>query len=216
LLIERARLMGALPDDGAMLAVVGTEADVTGEIGRHGVELGAVNGPRQVVLTGERRAIVAAQADLKARGIGAQLLTVRQGYHSRHMEPMIGAFSRAAEATSFGPQPTCTFVSGVSGGVAGPELATARYWIEQIRRPVLFRAAAQAAEREGARVVIEVGPRGLLIAANVDSGRDRVADQPASGQTRAGSASSECGAGVGAGRARGMARGLSRRSLRAH
>jgi acyl transferase domain-containing protein/SAM-dependent methyltransferase/short-subunit dehydrogenase/acyl carrier protein len=164
LLIERARLMGALSDDGAMLAVVATRAEVADIVARHRVEVGAVNGPRQVVLTGERGAMVAAQAELKARGVAAQLLTVRQAYHSRHMEPMIAAFEQAAATTTFCAEPTATFISGVSGGVAGKEIAGAGYWTDQIRHPVLFGTAAQAAEREGAGIMIEVGPRGLLIA----------------------------------------------------
>ncbi|ACB75246.1 type I polyketide synthase [Opitutus terrae] len=164
LLIERARLMGELPEDGAMLAVTGTEADVEEILARGDVELGAVNSPRQVVLTGERRRIEAARAELKARGVRAQLLAVRQGYHSRQMEPTLPAFRRAAAATAFRSERTCEFVSGVTGDVAGAELGTADYWVKQIRQPVRFGAAAAAAERAGAQVVIEVGPRGLLIA----------------------------------------------------
>ncbi len=164
LLIVRARLMGALPEDGAMLAVPAGEADVAAVLARHRLEIGAVNSPRQLVLTGERGAIAAAEADLRARGFRAQPLAVRQGYHSRHMEPMLGEFGRAAAAVRFGHAPVAEFVSTVSGKVAGAELATAGYWTEQVRQPVRFAAAIEAARRAGAELLIEVGPRGILIA----------------------------------------------------
>jgi epothilone polyketide synthase D len=164
LLIERARLMGELPEDGAMLAVSASEAEVADVMARHRLEPGAINSPRQVVLTGERKAIAAAEAELKARSIRAQALTVRQGYHSRHMEPMLGAFGRAATATKFNATRTAEFISSVSGRVTGAELATAEYWTAQVRQPVRFGAAVEAAQRAGAELIIEVGPRGILIA----------------------------------------------------
>ncbi|HVU25846.1 MAG TPA: SDR family NAD(P)-dependent oxidoreductase [Opitutus sp.] len=164
LLLERARLMGELPEDGAMLAVSASEAEVADAMARHRLELGAVNSPRQVVLTGERGAIAAAEGELKARAIRAQALTVRQAYHSRHMEPMLGAFGRAATATTFGATRAAEFISSVSGRVAGAELATAEYWTAQVRQPVRFGAAVEAAQRAGAELIIEVGPRGILVA----------------------------------------------------
>lgn len=164
LLIERARLMGALPEDGAMLAVSASEAELAEVMARHRLELGASNSPRQVVLTGERQAIAAAEAELKTRSIRAQALTVRQAYHSRHMEPMLGAFGRAAAAAKFSGTRTAEFISSVSGRSAGSELATAEYWTSQVRQPVRFGAAVEAAQRAGADLIIEVGPRGILIA----------------------------------------------------
>lgn len=164
LLIERARLMGELPETGAMLAVSASEADVAEIMARHRLEPGAINSPRQIVLTGERAAIAAAEAELKARNLGAQALAVRQAYHSRHMEPMLGAFGRAAAATMFNAARTADFISSVSGKVAGPELATADYWTAQVRQPVRFGAAVEAAQRAGAELIVEVGPRGILLA----------------------------------------------------
>jgi acyl transferase domain-containing protein/NAD(P)-dependent dehydrogenase (short-subunit alcohol dehydrogenase family)/SAM-dependent methyltransferase/acyl carrier protein len=164
LLIERARLMGGLPEDGAMLAVSASEAEVAEVLARHRLEPGAINSPRQIVLTGEKTAIAAAAAELKTRGIRTQALAVRQAYHSRHMEPMLGTFGRAAGATKFGAASTAEFISSVSGRVVGAELATAEYWTAQVRQPVRFGAAVEAAQRAGAELIIEVGPRGILLA----------------------------------------------------
>ncbi len=165
LLIARARLMGALPEDGAMLAVQAGEAEVAGLLARHGVELGAVNSPRQVVLTGANTAIRNACEDARGMGWRAQLLPVKQGYHSRQMEPMVAEFRRMAEAVPFGTEPAaCRFVSTVSGRMTAGELATANYWVEQIRRPVRFGLAMETLRAEGIDIVIEAGPSGVLVA----------------------------------------------------
>jgi len=165
LLIARARLMGALPENGAMLAVSGGEADVAPLLARDGVELGAVNSPRQVVLTGASPAIHAAADEAKRLGLRAQLLAVKQGYHSRQMEPMLAEFRRVAEAVPFNAEPAvCRFVSTVSGRVTGAELSTVDYWVEQIRRPVRFGDAMKTLRAENIELVIEIGPRGILVA----------------------------------------------------
>jgi acyl transferase domain-containing protein/acyl carrier protein len=167
LLIKRARLMGALGDGGAMAAVPGTLEDVAAVRAKHGVELAAVNSPRQVVITGERGAVDAAVADLKGAGLLAQALEVNQGYHSRQMEPMLADFGHAAEAMipSGAPETRLSsrFISTVTGAPANIELATADYWIRQVRQPVLFAEALRALNAEGIDFLLEVGPRGVLV-----------------------------------------------------
>jgi acyl transferase domain-containing protein/acyl carrier protein/ubiquinone/menaquinone biosynthesis C-methylase UbiE len=165
LLLARARLMGALPENGAMLAVSAGEAEVAPLLARDGVELGAINSPRQVVLTGTSAAIQAAADEAKRLGLRAQRLAVQQGYHSRQMEPMLAEFRRVADAVPFNAEPAaCRFVSTVSGRVAGAELASAGYWVDQIRRPVRFGDAMTTLHAENIDLVIEIGPRGILIA----------------------------------------------------
>jgi 3-oxoacyl-(acyl-carrier-protein) synthase/acyl carrier protein len=63
LVLSRGRLMSALPAGGAMLAVQAAEEDVALP---EGVSLAAVNGPRSVVLSGERDALEALEASLDA------------------------------------------------------------------------------------------------------------------------------------------------------
>ncbi|MBJ6622767.1 acyltransferase domain-containing protein [Streptomyces sp. DHE17-7] len=52
----RARLMEALPDGGAMIAVQATEEDVRKHL-IDGVDIAAVNGPRSVVISGAAEAV---------------------------------------------------------------------------------------------------------------------------------------------------------------
>ncbi|MBM3851836.1 MAG: SDR family NAD(P)-dependent oxidoreductase [Verrucomicrobia bacterium] len=162
LLLARARLMAATGATGAMAAVHGTEADVAGVLARTGLELAAVNAPRQIVLTGERSAVQAAVAELRAAGLRVQMLEVCQGYHSRQMEPMLAEFGMFARNTVFGA-PRGRFISTVTGHAASAELADAEYWVRQVRQPVRFAEAMNALRAERIDLLVEIGPRGTLL-----------------------------------------------------
>jgi acyl transferase domain-containing protein/acyl-CoA synthetase (AMP-forming)/AMP-acid ligase II/acyl carrier protein len=163
MLLARARLMAGLGETGAMAAVPVPAEDVAAVIARHGVELAAVNAPRQVVLTGERGAIRAAVEELRGAGIAAQLLEVKQGYHSRQMEPMLAEFRRTAARIPFA-RPRLEFLSTVSAGVETDAAADAEYWVRQIRRPVRFAEAMRVLADRKPDLVVEIGPRGVLAA----------------------------------------------------
>jgi acyl transferase domain-containing protein/acyl carrier protein len=163
LLIARAQGMGALAETGAMVAVSATATEIESIAAAAGVEIGAYNAPRQIVLTGARDAVTTCADSLSKRGLRTVPLAVRQGYHSREMEPMIPAFKIAAKATVFRSS-QCEFISSVSGLNADAQVATAEYWIQQIRQPVLWSTAIKTLQASGADLVIEVGPRGLLTA----------------------------------------------------
>ncbi|MFX3681342.1 MAG: type I polyketide synthase [bacterium] len=163
LLITRAQKMGALGEHGAMIAVAAAPDGLGDSIAATGAEIGAYNTPRQFVLTGDATAVKTCAQKLAAHGLPTIPLRVRQGYHSRQMEPMMAAFKTVAQTVVFS-SPQCDFISSVSGQLAGADLETADYWTQQIRRPVQWFRAVESLQKSEVDVIIEMGPQGLLTA----------------------------------------------------
>ncbi|MGV9856878.1 SDR family NAD(P)-dependent oxidoreductase, partial [Streptomyces sp. NPDC003442] len=166
--------MQGLPAGGAMASVqAGAEemgqalVDLRAQSGGLGgvVEVAAVNGPDQVVVSGEEAA-VARVAD-HWRGLGRKVkgLRVGHGFHSALMEPMLDSFRRVLEGLSFAP-PRLTVVSNVTGRPAeAQEVCSPEYWVRHVRRAVLFGPGVEWLAEDGQVTrFVELGPDGVLTA----------------------------------------------------
>ncbi|MET8748103.1 SDR family NAD(P)-dependent oxidoreductase [Streptomyces sp. NPDC004728] len=174
----RASLMAELPGDGAMAAVEGDEAEVRARL-MPGVDVAAVNGPRAVVISGDRDAVAEVARSFSQQGRRTRELDVSHAFHSEHMEPMVERFSRVLEEVEYAP-PLVPMVSTVTGGpVEAAEVCTPAYWVRNVREPVRFADAVGAVRESGAEVLVEVGPGGVLsaLARETDDG-DRAAYVP--------------------------------------
>nr|ADM46356.1 polyketide synthase [Streptomyces sp. CS] len=166
LVAARGRLMQALPEGGAMIAVEATEAEVAPLLAetRGVVGVAAVNGPRALVLSGAEDAVLAVAGRLAQDGHRTRRLSVSHAFHSALMEPMLDELRAVAARLRYRPG-TVPVVSTLTGALAEDGLlSTPEYWVDQARHAVRFADAVTALRDQGVATHLELGPGGVLSA----------------------------------------------------
>ncbi|SFR26265.1 Acyl transferase domain-containing protein [Lentzea waywayandensis] len=144
---ERARLMQALPQSGAMFAVKATEAEVRKHLTAQ-VDIAAINGPNDIVIAGDE-----ATARAIAQNWEHKQLRVSHAFHSPLMEPMLDDFRNAIKHIDFHKPRIPIHTSG--------DVTTVGYWVDHVRNTVRF---TENVEKIGEATFIEIGPTGVLSA----------------------------------------------------
>ncbi len=164
LIAERARLMSLLPRDGGMAVFFAREDELREALLACGetLSLAALNGPRQTVVSGSLEALDQLCATLSAKGIRHKRLNVSHAFHSPLMAPMQDAFAAFVASQQLTP-PGMDLVSNLTGTLAGAEIATPAYWRDHVRQPVRFLESMQTMAQQGIQVVLEIGPRPVLL-----------------------------------------------------
>ncbi|MFB9459379.1 type I polyketide synthase [Streptomyces antimycoticus] len=163
LVAARGRLMGALPEGGAMVAVGAGEEEVRPLL-VEGVDIAAVNGPAAVVLSGDEEPVLRVAQELSERGCRTRRLAVSHAFHSARMEPMLEEFREAIADLSFAA-PVIPLVSNVTGALADPEMVCSpEYWVEHVRSAVRFADGVRELAEYGVSTYLELGPDGTLSA----------------------------------------------------
>ncbi len=164
LVAARGRLMGRLPAGGAMAALFAPAAEVEAALAECGgrAVVAAYNGPEHTTVAGPEDAVRALVERFAAAGRRAQRLNVSHAFHSPLLDPVLADLERAAGSVAW-HAPRLRLISNLSGGSAGPEIATPAYWRRHAREPVRFAQGIEQLARLGCELFIEIGPHPTLI-----------------------------------------------------
>ncbi|MEW2178297.1 type I polyketide synthase [Streptomyces sp. NPDC005406] len=166
LVAARGRLMQALPEGGAMIAVEAAEETVEPLLAhcRDTVSIAAVNGPRSVVLSGDEATVTGLAGRLEADGHRTKRLRVSHAFHSPLMAPMLEEFRQIARILTY-HAPKLPVVSALTGRLAtADELTDPEYWVRHIGAPVRFHDAVTALTERDVATFLELGPDPVLCA----------------------------------------------------
>ncbi|NJQ97964.1 MAG: acyltransferase domain-containing protein, partial [Hydrococcus sp. CSU_1_8] len=164
LICQRAKLMQSLPQNGAMLAVSASEAEITPWLTKfeNQVTIAAINAPNSIVISGLREAIEQIEKQLTAKAIKTKRLQVSNAFHSPLMEPILEEFEWIASTINYS-QPKIKLISNLTGQLITDEVLHPEYWCRHLRNPVRFAAGIDTLDRLGTNVFIEIGAKPILL-----------------------------------------------------
>lgn len=164
LIAARGTLMGALPAGGKMVAVFADEDAVDTMIAdrRDVLSIAAVNGPSNIVVSGDGEAVDKLVVAFDDAGIRHRALEVSHAFHSPSMAPMIDAFDTRTSGAEL-HAPSVAFVSTVTGQVEKDAIAAPGYWRDQVMATVRFAAAIDSVVASGVETFLEIGPQPTLL-----------------------------------------------------
>ena len=165
LIAERARLMQSLPSGGVMAAVFAGETRVSAllEPWRDQVTIAALNGPENIVISGDEHAIRQVLARFETEHIKSKVLATSHAFHSHRMEPILGELRSVAESLRYAP-PKIDIIANLTGQKAtASTFSEPTYWTRHAREPVQFARSMQALADMGCELFLEIGPSPTLI-----------------------------------------------------
>ncbi|MDX2933858.1 TIGR00730 family Rossman fold protein [Streptomyces ipomoeae] len=153
-----SRLMGTLPTPGAMAAVEAAPEELEPE---PGVVVAAVNGPRALVVSGDRDAVTALSERWAARGRRTRMLRVEVAAHSPHLDPVLDEFRRTLKTMHL-RAPHTPLISDVTAKPAQAEATEPDFWVRELRDPVRFSDVVDLLRRDEVDTCLELGPGEVL------------------------------------------------------
>lgn len=162
----RSRLLARIAGQGGMLAAEIPLARAEALVARagSGLSIGAENGPRSVVLSGDPGLLAEVEAELAREGAFCRRVRIEVASHSRQVEPLLGELQAALAGIRPAPA-AAPFISTVTGAPARGEELDAAYWARNLRDPVRCWPAIRRLLDDGHRIVLEISPHPVLLQA---------------------------------------------------
>lgn len=156
LLADRVRHLADTPP-GGMVAVAAAEEQVLPLLAP-GVVVGAVNGPRQVVLAGAAGPLAVTERALSGSGLRFRRARTTSAFHSPVVAEASARSLPALRATRLRP-PRIPLVSGYTGAfLTGRQAVDPGFWAGQPAAPVRYAQALDHLLASGPYVLVEAGP----------------------------------------------------------
>lgn len=175
----RSELQDQRAGGGGMLsAATGVEEAraLCGEV--PGLEIAAFNGRRSIAFAGPEGALSQAEKNLDLRKVPFRRLPVDIAYHSADMDPILALLRARLEGLD-PAAPAIPLVSSVTARLISgddQDRMGAAYWLKNVREPVRFHEALEAAFDLGATHCIEISPGPVLQGAITQAAHDQSHD----------------------------------------
>ncbi|WP_410671751.1 beta-ketoacyl synthase N-terminal-like domain-containing protein [Amycolatopsis sp. cmx-4-68] len=167
----RSRLLAELDQGGeGAMAVVELSADELAEFPE--VTVAVYASPTQCTVSGAAEQVEALVAHAESRGRLARRLAVGGAGHSAAVDAVLGRF-RDGLAGIRPRKPEVPCYTSVLDDPRETPAFDVEYWAANLRRPVRFSQALDAAARDGHAVFVEISPHPVALAAIVQTAGDR-------------------------------------------
>ncbi|MEO8804875.1 MAG: type I polyketide synthase [Burkholderiaceae bacterium] len=164
IICRRSALMRRTSGRGAMALIELSMDEARARIrGRESsLSVAVSNSPRSSVISGEPGAVREVMDELERDQVFCRLVKVDVASHSPQMEPLAQELAGELAALSPGSAQLPLYSTVLARRVEGSELDAA-YWASNLRRPVLFAQTLQTMFDAGISVLVELGPRPVLL-----------------------------------------------------
>ena len=157
LVATRGKLMQSIMP-GSMLSVL-TSSDELKKLLPDNLSIAAINGPNLCVVSGPDEIVSDFEKLLTDNKIICRYLHSSHAFHSYMMDPAIDPFDNIVRTVNLN-KPKIPIISSVTGNWMSDENALSPdYWVQHMRRTVMFSDAIETAWKDTSRVLLESGPR---------------------------------------------------------
>jgi amino acid adenylation domain-containing protein len=157
LVSQRGRLMQAMAP-GSMLSVNLSETEARLHLDSS-IDIAAINGPKQCVLSGSSARLAALRVELEEKGIGCRTLKTSHAFHSPTVDTISDEFTKLLHGITFNA-PKIPYVSTLTATWITPEQAKSPlYWTQHMRQAVRFYESIKTLWNTEPYLLLELGPR---------------------------------------------------------